>query len=136
AALVFDQANDGAFAGTLSGNGHVTKAGVGTLTFDTDSSAFAGATTVAAGTLLVGSHAGNNAALGGNVTVDRGATLGGHGTIGGNVAVQSGGMVAPGNSIGMLHVAGDIQFDSGALYEVEANAKGDSDRIEATGKAK
>src|SRR5699024_3564618 len=57
------------------------------------------------------------------------------GTVG-STTIKRGGRAAPGNSIGTLHVAGDIRFEPGARYEVEANAKGDSDRIEATGKAK
>src|SRR5699024_11374175 len=72
--------------------------------------------------------------LGGAISIQNGAVLGGTGTSG-HVRVQDGGIIAPGQSIGTLHVDDDIQFDAGAIYAVEANANGDADRIDATGKA-
>ncbi|WP_309086191.1 autotransporter-associated beta strand repeat-containing protein, partial [Chelativorans sp.] len=50
AALVFDQATDGAFAGNISGGGSLTKSGAGTLTLK-GSSSHTGGTTISAGTL-------------------------------------------------------------------------------------
>ncbi|MDB5687832.1 MAG: hypothetical protein JWR77_2421, partial [Rhizorhabdus sp.] len=50
-ALVFDQAANGSFAGTISGAGTVTKAGSGNLTIGAQS--YTGATNVAAGTLTL-----------------------------------------------------------------------------------
>ena len=50
--LVFDRADDSAFAGAISGGGTLTKAGAGTLTLS-GANSFTGATTVAAGTLAV-----------------------------------------------------------------------------------
>ncbi len=83
--------------------------------------------TVQAGTLLVDGTVGN-------VTVQSGATLGGIGTVGGLV-VGSGATVAPGHSIGTLSVAGAVSFAGGSIYQVEANAAGQSDKIAATGAA-
>ncbi len=44
-------------------------------------------------------------------------------------------MIAPGNSIGTLNVAGGITFAAGSTYQIEVNDKGESDKIAATGKA-
>ena len=124
AALVFDNPGSTTIANSIAGTGTVTQQGAGTLILDGDSSGFAGSTTVAAGTLLVGSAAGNGAALGGDVAVDSGATLGGHGTIGGNVDVLSGGIVAPGNSIGTLTVNGSFTAAQGSTLDFDAGAPG------------
>jgi autotransporter-associated beta strand protein len=123
-ALVFDRSDALNFAGIVSGSGALTQAGNGTLTLDGDSSGFAGSTTVAAGTLVVGSTAGNGAALGGNVTVDSGATLGGHGRIGGNVDVLGGAHLAPGHSIGTLTVDGDFTAAQGSMLDFEVGMPG------------
>ena len=58
--------------------------------------------------------------------------LRGIGTIG-DTAVS--GTIAPGNSIGTLNVAGNILFNPNSIYEVEANAAGQADKIVATGTA-
>ena len=56
-----------------------------------------------------------------------GGTLKGTGTFGG--LTVNGGTVAPGNSIGTMHVNGAFTLGSGAIYEVEANAQGQSDKV-------
>src|SRR3546814_3454510 len=43
------------------------------------------------------------------------------------------GIIAPGNSIGTLNVAGNIGFAAGSTYEVEVNAAGEGDLIAASG---
>lgn len=63
-----------------------------------------------------------------------GAAIGGNGTIGGMI-VYNGGTAAPGNSIGTLHVAGNVTFEAGSTYQVEINAAGASDQVVATGVA-
>jgi autotransporter-associated beta strand protein len=99
---------------TLSGTGGVTKAGTGTLTLSgTDT--YSGATTVNAGTLIVNGSIANSA-----VTVNSGAMLAGAGTVGATT-IMSGGIFAPGNSPGTMTVAGNLAFQSGALYLVQVN---------------
>jgi fibronectin-binding autotransporter adhesin len=128
-ALVIDQPANATFANVVNGTGSFTKQGAGVLTLTSDSSGFVGATTVASGRLSV------NGSLGGSVvTVKSGANLGGNGIVGGVIA-QSGSIVAPGNSIGLLHVAGNYSQASGSTYQVELNPAGQSDLIDVTGTA-
>ena len=86
----------------------------------TGTASFSGGTTLEAGRLAV------NGTLDSDVTVN-GGTLGGDGMVGSVIA--NGGTVAPGNSIGTLIVAGDFTLGPGAIFEVEVNAAGQSDRV-------
>lgn len=128
---------DGSAAGTaytatiaakLIGASDLIKTDLGTLVLEGTHS-YTGATRVDAGRLVV-----NGSLAGSPLTVNNGAVLGGTGMVGG-IAAQSGGIVAPGNSIGTLQVAGDVGFAAGSTYEVEINAEGQSDRITAAGTA-
>ncbi len=87
---------------------------------------YTGPTTVNAGILDV------NGSLASTVFVNSGGTLMGSGSVGG-ITVAGGGKVAPGNSIGTLNVPGDVTFNAGSVYQVEANAAGQSDETIATG---
>jgi outer membrane autotransporter protein len=51
------------------------------------------------------------------------------------VVAQSGSIVAPGNSIGDLKVAGDYSQASGSTYQVQLTSTGMADRIDVTGTA-
>ena len=116
---------DGGTGGGIGGS--LTKVGTGTLTL-TGASTYTGDTNVNGGTLVV------NGSLLSTVLVNSGGTLQGTGTIGGLTA-NSGGIVAPGNSIGTLNVTGNVAFGPGSFYQVEANAAGQADKIQATGTA-
>ena len=126
ASFALNQTADAAFAGVISGAGQFRKSGAGELALTGDSSGFAGATTVEAGTLAV------NGVLGGTLNVLGAGRLQGSGKVG---AATINGTIAPGNSIGTLNVAGDIAFNTGSIYEVEVNAAGQSDKILASGAA-
>jgi uncharacterized protein with beta-barrel porin domain len=73
-----------------------------------------------------------NGTINGLVTVNAGGTLGGIGTID-NVFVN-GGVLAPGNSIGTLNVAGSLTFSAASSYMVEISGTS-SDLTRVTGVA-
>lgn len=116
------------FAATLTGGGTLNHHG-GTTVMTGRSDTFSGPTNVTGGTLVIeGSLAASS------VTVAGTGMLGGTGTIG-ELSVNAGGAIAPGRSIGTLKVSGDVLFSPHSLYDVEINASGASDRIEAGGAA-
>jgi T5SS/PEP-CTERM-associated repeat protein/autotransporter-associated beta strand protein len=128
AAIVFDQASSGAYAGAISGSGSLAKTGAGNVNL-TGTHTYTGATTISGGTLSVNGSIANSA-----VTVNSGGTLGGSGTIG-STSITSGGLLAPGNSIGTLTVNGNLNFAAGSIYRAEVDAVGNNDRINVTGTA-
>jgi autotransporter-associated beta strand protein len=104
------------FSGVFSGSGTMTFNGTGT-TYMNGINTYTGGTTVAGGTLSVGSDESNKSArLAGQVAVSSGATLAGHGGIGGTVT--NNGRVAPGGSIGTLSVDGNYVQSSGASLRI------------------
>ena len=118
----------------LTGTGGFTKTGTGTFTFRSGGSPsnYTGATLVNQGSLIVDGQLGNTA-----VTVANGGLLGGSGTILGGVTVQSGGILAPGNSPGILSV-GSLTLNSGSTTRMEINgltAGTQHDQIQVTGNA-
>jgi autotransporter-associated beta strand protein len=151
--------NNVAFASALSGSGGIAKQGLGTLTLGgnntftggtilnagglTVNGSLASGVTVNAGNLLVSGTVGSSVTMNGGGTVVNGrvtgavtvngGTLGGNGTIGG--LTMNGGIVGPGNSIGTLNVTGNFVQNAGSIYQVEANAAGQADRINAGGTA-
>ena len=118
--------------GIISGNGGLTKAGEGTLTLGA-ANTYSGTTTVSGGTLVVGVN--NLGSLGDTaVAVKSGATLKGSGVIGvvggasdASVTIESGGVLAPGNSPGLLTIDGDLTLSSGSIFEWELAANKDTD---------
>jgi fibronectin-binding autotransporter adhesin len=105
-----------AFQGLFSGMGTLTKTGAGTLLVTGDNDGFAGTAAVIAGTLDV------QGSLGGEVNVQANGRLQGTGQVG---SITNTGIVAPGDSIGTLTVAGDY-VGSGGMLEIEA-VLGDDD---------
>lgn len=104
--------------GTIqNGTGGIVKNGPGTLSL-TGNNTFAGTTVVNAGTLLVNNTTGNAAQA---VTVNSGAVFGGSGSIGGTLAANDGAIVSPGNSTGILTVAGSATLAAGSTLRIEIN---------------
>ena len=123
--LTIEQEENTEFAGVIEGMGGIVKDGEGILNLTGDST-YTGPTDVNSGTLAV------NGSIVSSVTVNAGGTLGGNGTVG-DTTLAGGGTLAPGNSIGRLTVNGDLNFAAGSIYEVEVNAAGEGDRVDATG---
>jgi outer membrane autotransporter protein len=113
AALAFGNNNTLTFANVITGTGSVNQTGSGRTNL-TGASTYSGPTTVSGGTLAV------NGSIASAVTVASGGTLGGNGTVGATT-VQSGGNIAPGNSIGTLHVSGAFVANAGSIYTLEAD---------------
>lgn len=110
----------------MEGGVAVNHTGTGTTILDGLHS-YTGATTVSAGTLRI------DGSIDSAVTVGAGGRLGGTGIVFNDVSVA--GMLAPGNSIGTLEISGDLGFAAGAVYEVEVDDAGQSDRTEVAGTA-
>jgi autotransporter-associated beta strand protein len=128
--VIFNHANNGTYAGAISGMADVTKSGGGALTLS-GINTFTGLTSITGGRLYV------DGSLAGGVDVGANTVLGGDmGSIGGPVTVN--GTVAPGKSIGELTV-GSVVFESGSVFEVEVNdlggGAGESDHLVVLGNA-
>jgi len=100
----------------LNGPRPLEKIGAGNLVL-TATNTYSGPTTVSAGTLTVNGSIASSA-----VTVSSGAMLTGTGTVGATT-ILSGGIFAPGpiGIPGAMTVAGNLAFQSGALYLVQIN---------------
>jgi len=114
--------------GSITGTGGFVKTGSARLNLTGDSD-YSGTTFVSDGRLAV-----NGSILNSGFIVESGASIGGNGNLGGLI-VRTNATAAPGNSIGQLSVATTVLFEQGSVYEVEVDASGASDRIEATGVA-
>jgi autotransporter-associated beta strand protein len=97
--------------GLLNGPGGVTKLGEGVL-YLAGAHGYAGATVVQAGGLLV------NGRLAGDVEVWKGAWLEAMGQVGGDLNLAAGAGLSPGNSPGLLEVAGDFIARGEILFEI------------------
>jgi autotransporter-associated beta strand protein len=112
----------GSFSGTITNTGagllSLTKFGSGTLAL-TGNESYSGSTTVNGGILEVDGTIANTT----SVTVNSGGTLSGIGLIDPpTITVMNGGALAPGNAAnptGTLTIAGNLAFQSGALYLVQ-----------------
>ncbi len=108
--------------------GIISKTSAGLLTLSGQAN---GTTIVSAGTLKV------NGVLNGDVSIGLGSSLKGSGTISGNVT--NNGTIAPGNSPGVLTIAGAYISTSGSFYDAEiagsngAGAPSGHDMISVTG---
>ncbi|MEJ1169275.1 autotransporter outer membrane beta-barrel domain-containing protein [Variovorax sp. CCNWLW235] len=126
--FVFNRANRLDLGGDISGSGGIRQVGTGMTNLTGNSAAFAGTTTVEAGTLAV------NGALGGAMSVLATGRLQGSGTVGGSATVN--GTVAPGNSIGTLSINGNFTQFAGSTYQVEVDpASTASDLLRVGGSA-
>ncbi|MEI6861518.1 MAG: autotransporter-associated beta strand repeat-containing protein, partial [Verrucomicrobiota bacterium] len=103
--------NGGELTGTVSSPGVLEKTGDGILTLG-GTNVFSSGTNVDSGTLIVDGTLTTT-----TVTISPGGTLQGHGTITGNV-VNNGGTTSPGNSPGILTIAGNYTENATLLIEI------------------
>jgi autotransporter-associated beta strand protein len=118
--FVGDNDSDGTFGGSIVDFGtlSLTKIGAGRQTLN-GTGAYAGATTVTAGTLLVGDAAHPGASIAGSGVSVNGGILGGYGTISAPVTVNAGGHLAPGGSIGTLTVSNTLSLAGESDFEID-----------------
>jgi fibronectin-binding autotransporter adhesin len=96
------------FSGVISGTGQFIKQGAGPFTL-AGPNTYVGMTHINGGTLLV------NGTLASPLVQVLNGTLGGTGTVQ-SVTVSSGGTVSPGESPGILNIAGNLTFPNGTFY--------------------
>jgi len=114
-ALVFAPSGTSVLAQAVSGTGTLTMAGPGRLVV-AGTSGLSGATTVAAGSLLVNGGLGSTA-----VWVESGGLLGGTGAIDGAITLNRDATLAPGASIETL-LTGDVTWLDGSAFAVEVDS--------------
>ncbi len=123
----YDSIIDGKLTGAATGV--LYKSGAGTLTINGDASRFYGTTDLAAGRLMMGT----GGVLGGNIEIQKGAHLTGTGTVG--TVFANRGIVEPGNSIGMLRVAGNYTQSASGGLTIEVASPSASDILAVSGVA-
>lgn len=130
ALLVFLQNNKGTFSGNLQGHGTIVKEGSSLLNLSqahSHVSHFAGKTIVENGQLAL------NTTLGGSLVVINKGLLSGNGKVQGNLTLENGGTIAPGNSIGIIHVGRNYLQRDNTTYRVQINGNGKSSLIDVKG---
>ncbi|MDE1173142.1 MAG: autotransporter domain-containing protein [Parvibaculaceae bacterium] len=127
ASLVFDRSGTYSFPGSITGSGTVSFLGGGTVLFATPG-AYNGPISVEDATVTLQPGATSASPF----TVGDGGMINGNGTIGG-LTVNDGGTASPGNSPGTIHVNGDVAFNDGSIYRMDATPAGAHDLISATG---
>jgi autotransporter-associated beta strand protein len=108
------------FSGVISGGGAFVKTGAGTATLSGNSGSFTGATTVTNGTLVVNGNLSGSAVSVGHASLAEGSVLMGTGSVGATT-INTNGVIAPGNSVGILSVSNTLTWNGGGSYLWEIN---------------
>jgi autotransporter-associated beta strand protein len=110
------------YASNIAGSMGVTKLGANSLTLG-GSNTYTGGTTISQGKLVVDGCLTRSA-----VGVSSGGALGGTGSLT-SVTVYSGGNLAPGDSLGVLKLSGNLILEQGAVMDYELDTPSSSDEI-------
>ena len=118
---------DVTFSEEVSGVGSLTKTGNGILTLSANNT-YTGNTNVNGGTLAVTGDTSSS-----NFIVNNSAILSGNGTVG-NTTVKNGGVIYP-TGTSTLNVDGNLTFENGSIYRLNANRLAQSGKIAVSGTA-
>lgn len=103
------------------------------VTFGPGGATIGGDVGLTSGSTTTGGSIGSPIVVGGNMFVDQSSVQGGNWFIGGNLTNQ--GVITPGNSIGVVQVAGNLALAGSSVYRAEINGAGQSDLIMVGGTA-
>lgn len=118
---------DVTFSGEVSGVGSLTKTGNGVLTLSANNT-YTGNTNVNGGTLAVTGDTSSS-----DFVVNNSGILSGNGTVG-NTTVKNGGVIYP-TETSTLNVDGNLTFENGSIYRLNANKLAQSGKIAVSGTA-
>ncbi|UHS58511.1 autotransporter outer membrane beta-barrel domain-containing protein [Agrobacterium vaccinii] len=123
--------NSGATAGAVTNSGNASNDGTIASLINNDG-VFSNTGTISGAVTVTGGELTNQGTVTGTISVFDGGLLSGTGVAGG-LTVGNGGILSPGPGLQTLHITGNVVFDAGAIYRVDIDEAGFSDRLAATG---
>ncbi len=123
--------NSGATAGAVNNAGTALNDGIIASLVNSDGT-FSNSGTINGAASITGGALINQGTVTGTIDIFDGGLLSGSGVAGG-LSVNAGGILAPGPGLQTLAVNGNLTFHAGSTYEVDIDATGLSDRVNASG---
>ena len=123
--------NSGAVAGAVTNAGNASNDGT-IASLVNSGGMFANTGTISGPATVSGGSLVNDGTISGAVDIFGGGLLSGSGVVGG-LTVNSGGILSPGPGIATLAVTGGLTFRAGSTYQVDIDASGAADKVDATG---
>lgn len=113
--------------GAITGTGSLALTGGGDYTITGNDNTYSGQTLIHNASLTLNGELSNS-----DVIIENGGRFGGNNTVG---SLTANGIIAPGNSIGVITTIGDFTLGKDGIYEIEVAANGENDRIIVGGTA-